>query len=109
MIQYTGSSNPGHGLCCKTQFVGKNPDFIGNDKFICSQPVTAADTKSPYTKILTDDKFNYQIYAFGPTTTSSMCGVPAKVTAAASSKDKTADATKSSPDALDKLDMNLKP
>ena len=72
MIRITGSSNYGHGICCK-------PDYIGspcnNRELSCSQPSAAIDTSDKYMNILTDGKFNYQMFAFLPKTNPRNCGI----------------------------------
>jgi hypothetical protein len=67
MIQYTGSSNPGHGMCCTPE--SANEACITSDKIVCSQPVSAAQTVSIFKGALTDEKTNYQMYAYAPMTT----------------------------------------
>ena len=43
MIKATGSSNFGHGMCCKPHFTGEI--FCNNTgEYVCSQPVAAKDT-----------------------------------------------------------------
>lgn len=56
MAKVTGSSNFGHGVCCKPDYTGEhcNSDI----EHRCSQPVTRTDTKKEFVNILTDNK-NY--------------------------------------------------
>jgi hypothetical protein len=42
MISTTGSSNKGHGICCKPDYTGDHCDT--NEKYICSEPVAGVDT-----------------------------------------------------------------
>jgi len=39
MIRETGSSNRGHGICCKSDFYGQYCSKDGSDGHICSDPV----------------------------------------------------------------------
>ena len=51
MLAVTGSSNPGHGICCKPGYEG--PNCMTNEQTTCSQPVfETAD--SLFTDITTD-------------------------------------------------------
>lgn len=52
MIAITGSSNFGHGICCKPDFSGENCNNEGRNT--CSQPVAAKDTSAEYKNILTN-------------------------------------------------------
>ena len=38
MIRITGSSNTGHGLCCKSDATGGNCEETATNNMICSQP-----------------------------------------------------------------------
>lgn len=60
----SGSSQYGHGYCCKPGYNGKNCSNVG---FWCSQPAAARDTSSEFMKILTDGRVNNQFFAFLPT------------------------------------------
>ena len=73
MIAVTGSSNRGHGMCCKPEYQGEY--CVTNDEYVCSQPVDEEDTLANYTDILTDGELNYQMHAFCPATTEAICGV----------------------------------
>ena len=56
MILFTGSSNYGHGICCKPD----NFDGICNNEgpLTCSQPSFAFDTYPGYMNVLTNGMFN---------------------------------------------------
>ena len=71
-ISVTGSSNPGHAVCCKPDFVGKNCETI--DDTVCSQPAYKDNTADKYKNILSGDN-NQQLFAFCPKTTAALCGV----------------------------------
>lgn len=77
MIKTTGSSNPGHGLCCKPGFSGEHCNDDG--EHVCSQAVAASDTTAAYKSILTGTT-NNQMFAFCPKTTAKMCGVSSTTT-----------------------------
>lgn len=66
MIALTGSSNKGHGLCCKPGSTHEN--CVNSDKLSCSQPANVANTLGKYKPILTKDTTNYQMFAFCPQT-----------------------------------------
>ena len=64
MIHYTGSSNLGHGLCCKANYTGEAPGKKGNfcdnsNELICSEPSGADFTNKTFKDILTLGKMNY--------------------------------------------------
>jgi len=72
MISVTGSSNFGHGVCCKPGFSGEHCNNDGDHT--CSQPVAAQDTSAEFTNVLTNGK-NHQMFAFLPKTSPKMCGI----------------------------------
>ena len=64
MMHYTGSSNLGHGLCCKPDYKGQEPGEDGNfcdnsNELICSEPSGADHTNKTFEDILTLGKMNY--------------------------------------------------
>ena len=73
LIRITGSSNYGHGICCKPNYKGK----YCNDKgvLICSQPVSYLDTSPEYLEVLTDGEKNHQMFSFLPKTNPVTCGI----------------------------------
>ena len=71
-ITVTGSSNPGHAVCCKPDYVGK--DCETKDDTVCSQPAYKDNTADKYKSILTGSG-NQQLFAFCPKTTAALCGV----------------------------------
>jgi len=73
MLAITGSSNPGHGICCKPGFEGEN--CVTNEQTTCSQPVFESDPESVFTDILTET-LNHQMFAFCPMVSHRTCGVP---------------------------------
>lgn len=77
MISVTGSSNFGHGVCCKPGYSGEHCNNDGNH--VCSQPVAAKDTSDEFKDILTDGK-NQQMFAFLPKTSPKMCGISRTLT-----------------------------
>ena len=73
MIKVTGSSNFGHGVCCKPGSTNEHC-VSGSGDHICSQPVLDQDTSDKYKNILTGGK-NHQMFAFCPKTNPKMCGI----------------------------------
>ena len=73
MVLETGSSNFGHGICCKPQYHGEFCNNDGNHR--CSQPASASDTSDSYKDILTDGRYNHQLFAFLPKNNASKCGI----------------------------------
>ena len=78
LIKVTGSSNPGHAVCCKPGYSGAH--CTTNAETICSQPAQKDDTSSDYKIVLSGD-FNQQFFAFCPQTTASQCGTGTGTTA----------------------------
>lgn len=72
MAKVTGSSNFGHGVCCKPDYMGLHCNSDSDHR--CSQPVDERDTSPEYLPILTDGK-NHQMFAFLPKTNPKMCGI----------------------------------
>lgn len=72
MISVTGSSNFGHGVCCKPGFSGEHCNNDGDHT--CSQPVAAKETTEEFENVLTNGK-NHQMFAFLPKTSPKMCGI----------------------------------
>ena len=66
MMRVTGSSNRGHGLCCKPDYNGEHcgPSDQNHD---CSQPAENYDESDSYNSIATSN-LNFQMFAFNPTT-----------------------------------------
>ena len=77
MVAVTGSSNFGHGICCKPGYDGEHCN--NNGDHACSQPVAAKDTADEFKDILTDGK-NHQMFAFLPKTSPKMCGISRDLT-----------------------------
>ena len=75
MIRVTGSSNYGHGVCCKPDYAGEHCNNDGDHR--CSQPVAEADTSELYKPIITkSDMKNHQMFAFLPKISPQKCGIP---------------------------------
>jgi hypothetical protein len=74
MILTTGSSNFGHGVCCKPGSTNEHCVGGAGSDHICSQPALAKDTPEKYKPILTGG-VNYQMFAFCPKTNPKMCGI----------------------------------
>lgn len=72
-IAVTGSSNQGHGTCCKPDNVS---DTHCQDKgdYICSQPVLASDGADEWKAIATGGK-NMQMIAYCPLIKPATCGL----------------------------------
>jgi len=79
MLQVTGSSNRGHGVCCKPGFTGQHCNDDG--AHVCSQPASAQDTSAPYNNVLTNG-FNHQLFAYCPRTNAKTCGISSSTTGA---------------------------
>lgn len=58
MILVTGSSNFGHGICCKPDF-NDAPCNNNGGMFACSQPVASIDTSEEFMNILTNGELNH--------------------------------------------------
>ena len=74
MMLTTGSSNKGHGVCCKMDYEGdhcSNSD-INHD---CSTPAEIIDQHSEYSSILSPGKLNYQMFAFNTIVNHKSCGL----------------------------------
>ena len=73
MVLATGSSNYGHGICCKPNY----SEGICHEEssHICSQPVSYQETSSEFKNILTDGKENHQLFAFLPKPSFHKCGI----------------------------------
>ena len=91
MISTTGSSNTGHGICCKPDFFGDNCD--GKGDLECSQPTTRFYTDEKYRGILTGG-MNHQMFAFLPMTNPKMCGISSSTEVSESGMKLTATKTK---------------
>lgn len=78
MMLETGSSNRGHGICCKpnaTEGICSGDDGIHE----CSMPVSGNDTDPELHDILTESPnglVNHQMFAFCPMTSQATCGIP---------------------------------
>lgn len=72
-MQVTGSSNFGHGVCCKPNSTNEHC-VSGSGGHTCSQPVSETETSAEYKNILTDG-INYQMFAFCPKTNPKTCGI----------------------------------
>ena len=74
MISITGSSNSGHGICCKTE----SAEFpcVSSDSIICSEPAK----NSQVSAILTADGSNYSMFSFCPAINQEVCGISDKNT-----------------------------
>jgi len=55
IIAVTGSSNPGHGSCCKADNVSDAHCKTEGD-YICSPPILEADNTDAFKKVMTDGK-----------------------------------------------------
>lgn len=73
MMKVTGSSNKGHGICCKSDFTGKHCN--GDSLHTCSEPVHDTGPDSLYKDILSTDNLNYQMFAFCTQTNQKNCGM----------------------------------
>ena len=59
MISVTGSSNFGHAICCKPDYLeGPCSDAEGSG-YICSQPASVWESGDAYKEILTNGELNY--------------------------------------------------
>ena len=56
MMKVTGSSNKGHGVCCKVDYEGKHCNNDGNH--VCSSPVYDDDANSEFKNVLSKGKLN---------------------------------------------------
>lgn len=74
MMMVSGSSNRGHGICCKPDFNGEHcsPSDENHD---CSMPAEITDPDSEYVHILSPGHLNYQMFAFNPTVNQRECGI----------------------------------
>jgi len=64
VISVSGSSNQGHGICCKPDNVtDKHCKSVGD--YICSQPILAADNDAKWKDIMSNGK-NMQMIAYCP-------------------------------------------
>ena len=72
MIKVTGSSNAGHGVCCKPDYNGEHCNSDADHK--CSQPVSAEYTTEEFDDVLTYG-MNYQMFAFLPKINPKTCGI----------------------------------
>lgn len=75
MMKVTGSSNEGHGACCRPEYYG-SPCSSNNDR-VCSDPVLLSDADSDTSKkeIYSKEGLNHQIFAFSTTTSQKECGI----------------------------------
>ena len=73
VISITGSSNPGHGNCCKPDNVSDSHCKSEGD-YICSPPILGSDGSDDFKKVLTGDK-NMQMIAFCPNVSPKTCGL----------------------------------
>jgi hypothetical protein len=65
MIAVTGSSNWGHGVCCKPDFNGEHCNSDADHE--CSEPAKVTDvTNSPVKDILRSGSLNYKMFAYCP-------------------------------------------
>ena len=74
MMNATGSSNRGHGVCCKPEYTGTHCG-PSNPSHVCSPASVVQDLTSDYKNVLTDQTRNYQLFAFCPMTTQEICGL----------------------------------
>lgn len=72
-IQVTGSSNQGHGSCCKADNV-TDAHCKGTDDYICSPPILKADNTPAFKDIMTAGK-NMQMIAYCPLMKPATCGL----------------------------------
>lgn len=58
MFMETGSTNPGHGVCCK---VDSEDGACGgmNGKYVCSPPSYDDDSESGYLNVISEGMINY--------------------------------------------------
>ena len=73
MIISTGSSYPGHGLCCKPGYDGYHCN--NEDKNICSPPSRDTDFLSKWADVVSPDDINYQMFAYCPGVNEKVCGI----------------------------------
>lgn len=74
MFKVTGSSNRGHGICCKPNYSG---DHCGpsDSEHTCSEPSFVEEPDGKNAAILTNGQLNYQMFAFCPIVSQARCGV----------------------------------
>ena len=64
MMKVTGSSNFGHGVCCKPDY---NGEHCNNDSdHECPEPAKITDASSPLKDVLGSGELNYRMVAFCP-------------------------------------------
>ena len=73
MIRVTGSSNIGHGVCCKPDYTGDHCNSDADHE--CSQPAKITDANSPLKDILRTGDLNYKMFAYCPGTNQKICGI----------------------------------
>ena len=71
MFQITGSSNRGHGVCCKPNFKGTHCG-PSDTQHTCSEPTEPEDDQS---KEIATGGLNYQLFAFCPMVSQATCGI----------------------------------
>jgi len=62
MMSITGSSNYGHGLCCKPDYNGANCNSDSSN--YCSEPSYFTNTTAPDFNIVSEGSLDHQLYAF---------------------------------------------
>jgi len=67
MFSVTGSSNYGHGLCCKPDYNGQHCNNDGNHQ--CSEPSYFTDTTSDEFNIVSEGSLDHKLFAFCTLTT----------------------------------------
>ena len=73
MMQVTGSSNLGHGLCCKPDYTGEHCHSDGDHE--CSEPAIITDVDSKYGHVVDEHFLNYQMFAWNTLANQASCGI----------------------------------
>jgi len=73
MIETTGSSNRGHGICCKMDY--ESGPCGSDESFTCSAAAEDIEPDSKYDKIQSMGNLNWQMFAWNPTTNHKSCAI----------------------------------
>jgi hypothetical protein len=74
MMRITGSSNFGHGVCCRPDY---NEGVCGatDSNHVCSPPSREQEGDDTYDDVISSNGINYQMYAFCPFINRRKCGI----------------------------------
>jgi hypothetical protein len=74
MILITGSSNRGHGICCKPDYKGNHCNSDGTNW--CSLPAEGTSNPAGHKSIITASTgLNHQMFAFNTIINQKQCGI----------------------------------